>query len=66
VLDPDGRYLGHLDVDGIALETYVRPVVRNDRLYFVGRDDLDVQRVYVYRIVGSRTRTAQTPAANQR
>jgi 6-bladed beta-propeller len=66
VLDPDGRYLGHLDVDGIALETYVRPVVRNDRLYFVGRDDLDVQRVYVYRIIGSRTRTAQTTAANQR
>jgi hypothetical protein len=28
----------------------VSPVVRNGRLYFIGRDDLDVQRVYVHRI----------------
>lgn len=50
VLDPDGRYLGQLRIDGVARESYVSPVVRNGRLYFVGRDELDVQRVYVYGI----------------
>jgi 6-bladed beta-propeller len=50
VLDPDGRYLGRLQIDGVARETFIPIVVRDDRLYLVGRDDLDVQRVYVYRI----------------
>jgi len=50
VFDPDGRYLGQLQVSGMTREQYVSHVVRNDRLYFVGRDELDVQRVYVYRI----------------
>jgi len=50
VFDPDGRYLGQLQVSGMERELYVSHVVRNDRLYFVGRDELDVQRVYVYRI----------------
>ena len=53
VLDPDGRYLGRLQVDGVDRDEYVTPVVRSDRLYFVGRDELDVPRVYVYRIVRS-------------
>lgn len=66
VLDPDGRYLGGLGLDGMNLETYIRPIIQNDHLYFVGRDDLDVQRVYVYRITGSRTRTAQTKADDNR
>lgn len=50
VLDGDGRYLGQLKVDGVAREFYVRPIVRNDRVYWIGRDELDVQRVYVYAI----------------
>jgi hypothetical protein len=55
VIDPDGRYLGELDVHSANRDEYVAPVVRSDRLYFVGRDELDVQRVYVYRIMKSRT-----------
>lgn len=50
VIDPDGRYLGELRVDGIERDAFVQPVVRNDRLYFIGRDELDVQRVYGFRI----------------
>jgi hypothetical protein len=50
VLDPDGRYLGRLQVDGAPRVTYLQPVVRNDRLYWVGSDELEVQHVYVYRI----------------
>jgi len=50
VLDPEGRYLGQLQVSGVARETFLRPVLRNGRLYFVGRDELDVQRIYVYRV----------------
>jgi hypothetical protein len=50
VLDTDGRYLGRLQVDGMEREVYLRPVVRNGRVYWVGRDELDVQRVYVYTI----------------
>jgi hypothetical protein len=60
VLDPDGRYLGQLQLPGVARDAYVPTITRNDRLYFVGSDELDVQRVYVYRIGKSRTRTAQT------
>jgi hypothetical protein len=50
VFDPQGRYFGHLRVNGIERDENVPPVVRNNRLHFVGRDALDVQRVYVYRI----------------
>jgi hypothetical protein len=50
VLDPDGRYLGRLQIDAVDRDAYVSPVLRNERLYFVGRDELDVQRVYVYRV----------------
>lgn len=48
VVDPEGRYLGRLQVSGLRRDTFVPPVVRNGRLYVVGRDDLDVQRVYVF------------------
>ncbi len=50
VLDPDGRYLGRLAVSGVARDSFLRPIVRDDRLYWVGRDELDVPRVLVYRI----------------
>jgi hypothetical protein len=50
VFDPEGRFLGRLQADGMDRDTNVPPVVRNGRLYFVGRDELDVQRVYVFRI----------------
>lgn len=50
VFDREGRYLGRLNIDNVERVSYVNPVLRNDRLYFVGRDELDVQRVYVYRI----------------
>ncbi len=50
VVDPDGRYLGRLQVDGIKRYVFVPPVVRNGRLYLVGRDELGVQRVYAFRI----------------
>lgn len=50
VLDADGRYLGRLQVEGMVREFYLRPIVRNDRVYWVGRDELDVQRVYVFTI----------------
>ena len=50
VIDPDGRYLGRLTIEGLERANYVDPVVRNGRLYLVGRDEWDVQRVYVFRI----------------
>lgn len=50
VFDPDGRYLGRLSIENVERVSNLNPVLRNDRLYFVGRDELDVQRVYVYRI----------------
>lgn len=52
VLDREGRYLGRLQVSGLNRDTFVPPVVRNRRLYVVGRDELDVQRVHVFRIEG--------------
>lgn len=58
VLDPEGRYLGQLSIDGVSRDEYLTPVVKSDRLYFVGRDELDVPHVYVYRIMKSDTRTA--------
>ena len=50
VLDPDGRYLGPLTIGGITRIDYVRPIVRNDRLYFAGTDEVGVSRIYVYRV----------------
>jgi hypothetical protein len=50
IFDPDGRFLGRLHIDGVQRVTYLPPVVRNDRLYLVGTDELDVQRVYVFAI----------------
>ena len=50
ILDPDGRYLGRLQLDGIDRDIYIPPVVRNGRLYLVATDELDVQRVYAFRI----------------
>ncbi|MCI0432527.1 MAG: 6-bladed beta-propeller [Gemmatimonadetes bacterium] len=50
VVDADGRYLGRLQIDGVERDPYLRPTARNDRLYFVGKDELDVQRVHVYRV----------------
>lgn len=50
IFDPEGWYLGSLNATGVERETYIPPVVRNDRLYFVGTDDLGVQRIFVFRI----------------
>ena len=50
VVDPEGRYLGRLQVDGIKRDGSLSPVVRNGVLYWVGVDELDVQRVYGFRI----------------
>lgn len=50
IFDDRGRYLGRVHAEGFRRDTYVTPVVRNGRLYVVGRDDLDVQHVYVFRI----------------
>jgi hypothetical protein len=50
LVDPDGRYLGRLVLEGIDRNTFVDPVVKAGRLYVVGRDELDVQRVHVFRI----------------
>lgn len=50
VFDPDGRYLGRLEAEGMRRTPWVPPVVRGDRLHFVGSDELDVQRVFVYGI----------------
>ena len=52
VLDREGRYLGRMQVSGMKRDVYVTPVVRMRKLYFAGRDDLDVPRVYVFRIQG--------------
>lgn len=50
LFDGDGRYLGRLQVDGLRRDVYLEPVVRGGRLHVVGRDELDVQRVYVFGI----------------
>lgn len=50
VFDPEGRYLGRLQANGLKRDRFLPPVVRNGRLYLVGRDELDVQRVHVFRI----------------
>lgn len=50
IVDPEGRYLGRVQANGLARVSWVAPVVRNRRLYVVGNDELGVQRVYVFRI----------------
>ena len=50
IFDPEGRYLGQVHAAGVKREPYVAPVVRNGRLHLIGRDELDVQRVLVFRI----------------
>lgn len=50
VFDPRGRYMGTLHAEGLHRDPYIRPIVRNGRLYIVGRDDLDVQHIFVFRI----------------
>lgn len=50
VFDPDGRFLGRLELSEVNRDPLLQPVVRNDRLHLVGRDSLGVQAVYVYRI----------------
>ncbi len=50
VFDPEGRYLGRLRAEGLERVSWVQPVLRNGRLYVAARDELDVQRVYVFRV----------------
>ena len=50
ILDPDGRFMGEVAAEGMNRATWVDPVVRNGRLHLVGRDELDVERVYVFEI----------------
>lgn len=51
VLDPDGRYLGQMHIPDVRVEGWLPPIIRRDRLYVVGSDELGVQRLFVYRIV---------------
>lgn len=50
IIDPEGKYLGRLLMEGFERVEWVDPVVRNGRLYLVGRDEYDVQHVFVFRI----------------
>lgn len=50
LLDPEGRFLGRIELPGIERDVQVGPVVQNGKLYLVGRDALDVQHVHVFRI----------------
>lgn len=50
VLDPDGRYLGRIDLPGVERDPYLQPVVRGGRLHFIASDDFGVQRVHVFDI----------------
>jgi hypothetical protein len=50
VFQPDGTYLGPVDVDPGLDAVTVLPVFRDDRMYAVVRDELDVPYVVRYRI----------------
>jgi hypothetical protein len=50
LFDPEGRYLGALQLTGMTRDPYVPMVVRGGRLHLIGHDELDVQRVYVFEI----------------
>jgi hypothetical protein len=51
IVDSSGRYLGRVHASGFRRNARVPPVVRNSRLYLTGFDELDVPKVYVFRIV---------------
>ena len=50
---------------GVKREWYIPPVVRNDRLYLIGRDELGVQRVLVFRVQRDATE-AMRPAVSSK
>jgi hypothetical protein len=50
VFQPDGTYLGPVDVDPGLDAVTVLPVFRGDRMYAIVRDELDVPYVVRYRI----------------
>lgn len=50
VFDSGGRFLGRLQASGFRRNAYVPPVVRNGRLHLAGQDELDVPKIYVFRI----------------
>ena len=50
VFNGEGHYLGRLSAKGVSRSPYLSPVVRNDRLYLAGQDELDVPKVFVFRI----------------
>jgi hypothetical protein len=49
IFDADGRRLGRL-ATGIRRVQWVKPRLRNDRLYLVATDDLGVERVLAFRV----------------
>ena len=49
VFDADGRRLGRV-ATGVERMQWVKPRVRNDRLYLVATDDFGVQRVMAFRV----------------
>lgn len=51
LFDSEGRYLGRLEASGFVWNRHVPPVARNERLYLTGWDELDVPKIYVFRIV---------------
>lgn len=50
VFDPEGRFLGRLTLSAVMRDPAIEPVVRNNRLHFVTRDELGVAQVRVYSI----------------
>jgi hypothetical protein len=50
VFDAEGRYLGRVRLPG-GMDAHPAPVIRNDAVYGVARDSLDVQHVVRARIV---------------
>ncbi len=50
VVDPDGRYLGRVRIEGNGHGSLFRFIVRNGQLYGIAGDDLGVPHMYVYRI----------------
>lgn len=54
VLDPDGRYRGTALIPG-RLHPYVEPVVRDDRVWAVVLDELDVMHLVAGRLVEQET-----------
>lgn len=51
VLDPEGRFVADLHLEGMARSPALLPYVRDDRLYLVASDALGVEGVEVFRIV---------------